>query len=51
MQGYNLVAIVEEESLSAMKVAMDDKLSVVQNAFWYDTTEKKPEGKHSVTRK
>ena len=30
---------------------MADKLSVVQNAFWNNTQEKKPEGKYSIMRK
>ena len=50
MQRYNVVAIVQDESLSAMKEAMADKLSVVQNAFWYNNQEKKPEGKYSMVR-
>ena len=51
MRRYNVVAIVQDESQSVMEAAMVDKLSVVQNAFWYNTQEKKPEGKYSLMRK
>lgn len=51
MHGYNVVAIVPDESICVMKEAMTDKLSVVQNAFWFNTQEKKPKGKYSIMQK
>lgn len=48
MQRYNVVAIVQDQSLSAMEAAMADKLTVVQKAFWFNTEEKKPEGKYNA---
>ena len=51
MHGYNFVAIIPDESICVMKEAMTDKLSVVQNVFWFNTQEKKPKGKYSIMQK